>query len=160
MLKITILSVGKIKEKFYTEAIKEYSKRLGAYVKLDIVEVKDVSTKEHCSEAEKQLVLSKEKENLLARLPKDSYCIALDIKGESMCSEEFAGFFAKQMDSGVSHICLIIGGSLGLSEEILSVCKKKISFSAMTFPHQLMRVILLEQIYRAFRIINNQPYHK
>lgn len=160
MLKITVLSVGKIKEKFYTEAVKEYSKRLGGYSKLDIVEVKDVSTKEGCSEAEKQLILDREKENIFARLPKDAYCIALDIGGDTFDSEGFADFISGRMESGDSHICFIIGGSLGLSQEVLSCCKKRISFSKMTFPHQLMRVILLEQIYRAFRIINNQPYHK
>jgi len=159
-MNITLICVGKIKEKFYTDAINEYSKRLSKYCKLNIIQVNDEQTKENISETQINLIKDKEGERILNKIPGDSYVITLEIKGNAITSEELS----KKIDDiclrGNSHITFIIGGSLGLSD---SVCKRadyKLSFSKMTFPHQLMRVILLEQIYRAFRISNNEPYHK
>jgi len=159
-MNITLICVGKIKEKFYTDAINEYSKRLSKYCKLNIIQVNDEQTKENISETQINLIKDKEGERILNKIPGDSYVITLEINGNAITSEELS----KKIDDiclrGNSHITFIIGGSLGLSD---SVCKRadyKLSFSKMTFPHQLMRVILLEQIYRAFRISNNEPYHK
>ena len=152
-MKITIICVGKIKEKFYTEAVKEYSKRLSRYCSLNIIEVADEKTKEQASETEITLVKKKEGERILKALHEDGYVIALAINGTQPDSIGLAEKIEKLGLSGISHVYFIIGGSLGLSDEVLS-------FSKMTFPHQLMRVILLEQIYRSCRIIHHEPYHK
>lgn len=159
-MKITILTVGKIKEKFYRDAISEYVKRLSRYCKLDIVEVADEKTPEHASGAENQKILQKEGERLLANVRDNTYVIILAIKGKMLDSVELSKKISDLTVSGVSDITFIIGGSLGLSDEVMKRGDFLLSFSPMTFPHQLMRVILLEQVYRSYRIANNEPYHK
>lgn len=159
-MKVTILSVGKIKEKFYTEAVGEYSKRLSRYCRLEIIQVADEKTTENCSEAEADIVKQKEAKRLLAKVPDDAYVITLEINGKQIDSVELAEKINKLGISGISHIVFIIGGSLGLHGLVSERADYSLSFSKMTFPHQLMRVILLEQLYRSYRIINNQPYHK
>ena len=159
-MKITLLTVGKIKEKFYTQAIQEYSKRLSRYCQLEITEVADEKTKEQASENEIQLVKEKEGERILKNIREDGYVIALAIEGKQLDSVELSEKMERLGVDGKSHIYFVIGGSLGLSDAVLRRADFKLSFSRMTFPHQLMRVILLEQIYRAYRIINHEPYHK
>lgn len=160
MIKITILSVGKIKEKFYTDALAEYAKRLSKYCKLEFIEVADEKTPDHASDLVNTQIKDKEGERLLAKIQKDAYVIALAIQGKKYTSEGFADKLESLAVAGKSHLVFVIGGSLGLSEHVLARSDEKISFSDMTFPHQLMRVILLEQIYRAYRIIQHEPYHK
>lgn len=159
-MKITILCVGKIKEKFFTMAIEEYAKRLSRYCKLEIIEVADEKTDENASEAEEKMVKQKEGERLLKQIKDGAYVIALAINGKQLDSVELSQKIEKCGVMGCSHIAFVIGGSLGLDERILNRADYKLSFSNMTFPHQLMRVILLEQIYRSFRIIKGEPYHK
>ena len=159
-MKISILCIGKVKEKFYREAIDEFTKRLSRYCKLEIIEVSDEKTEEQSSETEIRLVKEKEGERLLKNLKEDAYVIALCIDGKQLDSEELSEKMEKLGIQGVSHICFIIGGSLGLSDAVVKRADFKLSFSKMTFPHQLMKVILLEQIYRSYRIIKNEPYHK
>lgn len=151
-MKITILTVGKVKEKYFTGAIQEYSKRLSRYCKPEIIEVADEKTPDRASE--------KEGERLARYLKDDAYVIALAIEGKQMSSEAFARKLDRLGIEGKSHIIFIIGGSIGLDPEILKQADELLSFSPMTFPHQLMRVILLEQIYRGYRIIHGEPYHK
>lgn len=158
-MKITIACVGKIKEKYFTDAIKEYSKRLSKYVDLVITEVPDEKAPENMSNAQMVKVKEIEGERLL-KVVKDSFVVALAIDGEKLASEGFSEFVSDKMVRGVSNITFVIGGSLGLSDEVLKRADYKLSFSDMTFPHQLMRVVLLEQIYRAYRIMKNEPYHK
>jgi 23S rRNA (pseudouridine1915-N3)-methyltransferase len=159
-MKITIVCVGKIKEKFYTGAIAEYSKRLGRYCNLTIAELADEKTKEQATETEIAIIKNREGERIIKTLRDDMYVIALAIEGKMCSSEELSEKIEKLGVGGISHICFVIGGSLGLSDKVLNRADFKLSFSRMTFPHQLMRVILLEQIYRSYRIINNEPYHK
>ncbi len=159
-MNIRILCVGKIKEKYFTEAIREYTKRLGRYAKLEIVEVPDEKTPEGASEHEEELIRIKEGERLLAKIRDTDYVITLAIKGRKHTSESFSKELEKLMNTGKSTIDFVIGGSLGTSDAILKRSDDTISFSDMTFPHQLMRVVLLEQVYRAFRIMKNEPYHK
>ncbi len=159
-MKITIVSVGKIKEAFYRDAIAEYSKRLSAYCKFEIKEVADEKTPDGASTELERQIKDKEGDKILKALDEKGYCIALAIDGKQYDSVKFAKHMEQLTISGKSHIQFIIGGSLGLSDKVLQKADEKISFSAMTFPHQLMRVILSEQIYRGFRIINNEPYHK
>ena len=159
-MKITIISVGKIKEKFFEDAIKEYSKRLSKYCKLNIVEVKDEKTKENASQTEEDIVKETEGKRILDKISDSSKVIALAIEGKELDSVELAKQIEGFRISGDSDLTFIIGGSLGLHRNVLDRADMKLSFSKMTFPHQLMRVILLEQIYRSFRIINNEPYHK
>ncbi len=159
-MKITILCVGKIKEKFFTMAIEEYAKRLSRYCKLEIIEVADEKTDENASEAEEKMVKQKEGERLLKQIKDGAYVIALAINGKQLDSVELSQKIEKCGVMGCSHIVFVIGGSLGLDERILNRADYKLSFSNMTFPHQLMRVILLEQIYRSYRIMNGEPYHK
>ncbi len=159
-MKITIIAVGKIKEKFYRDAIDEYAKRLSKYCKFEIIEVTDEKTPDKCSEAEEQMILSKEAERILKHLRHDMFVFALAIKGKKLDSVTFANEINGLALSGKSSVAFIIGGSLGLHSSVLSRADKQLSFSDMTFPHQLMRVILSEQIYRAYRIIANEPYHK
>ena len=159
-MKITILSVGKIKEKYLSDAIAEYVKRLGRYCKLNIIQVQDEKTPDSIHESQRQLILEKEALRLMSHLDDSSYLIALAINGKQLSSEELAEKINILGLNGKSSITFVIGGSLGLSEEILSRADMLLSFSKMTFPHQLMRVILLEQIYRGFKIINREPYHK
>lgn len=159
-MKIRIIVVGKIKENFYISAIKEYQKRLTAYSKVEIIEVADEKTKEDASDIEKELIRKKEGERLLQKVSDNDYVITLEISGNSLNSEELAEFVNRRMIEGKSSIVFIIGGSLGLAKEVCKRADYSLSFSKFTFPHQLMRVILLEQIYRTFKIIKNEPYHK
>ena len=159
-MKITIVTVGKIKEKYLKDAIAEYGKRLSRYCKLEIVETADEKTPDGASELMEQQVRRKEGERIEKYLREDAYVIALAIDGKMLSSEEFSEKIGSLGVSGVSHIIFIIGGSIGLDEQILRRADYRLSFSKMTFPHQLMRVILLEQIYRAYRILNHEPYHK
>lgn len=159
-MNINILTVGKIKEKFYRDAVDEYSKRLSKYCNVKIIEVADEKTIENASDTEVKLIKDKEGQRLLKYISDHDYCIALAIEGKSYDSVGFSDFINQLTIKGESTIDLVIGGSLGLSDMVLARANHKISFSKMTFPHQLMRVILLEQIYRAFRIIKNEPYHK
>lgn len=159
-MKITILCVGKIKEKFYRDAIEEYKKRLSKYCKLEIVEVADEKTPENASPIEEEKIKQKEAERMEKYLKQGAYIVALAIDGKMLDSVELANKIDKLGITGTSHIIFIIGGSLGIADSILSRADYKLSFSKMTFPHQLMRVIFLEQIYRSYRIINREPYHK
>lgn len=160
MLTVTILAVGRIKEKYFTDAIAEYSKRLGRYCRLNIIEVKDEPTPDNPTDRERELVLGKEGERLLEKLPRGAYLIPLCIEGGQVSSEKLAEKLDAVAGSGYSEIVFVIGGSMGLCDEIKKMADMKLSFSKMTFPHQLMRVILLEQIYRAFNISNGGKYHK
>ena len=157
---IRIVCVGKIKEKFYTDAVAEYLKRLGRYAKIAVEEVPDEKIPDRASHAEKQIVLRKEGARILGRIRDGDYVIALAIDGAAYDSEGFSKKIGSLQGSGKSAVSFVIGGSLGLDREVLARADEKLSFSAMTFPHQLMRVILLEQIYRGFRILNGEPYHK
>lgn len=159
-MKITILTVGKIKEKYLREAIAEYSKRLSRYCKLEIIEVADEKTPENASETVEDAIRSKEGERLLKNVRDGAFVITLEIGGKQLTSEELADKIDTLGVQGVSHIIFIIGGSIGLGREVLARSDYALSFSKMTFPHQLMRVILLEQVYRSYRIINGEPYHK
>ena len=157
---ITLITVGKIKEKYFRDAIAEYQKRLSRYCKLDIIEVADEKTPDKASELLEEQIKRKEAERILKYIRDDAYCIALAIDGKKMDSVSFARHIEKLGLTGKSNVAFVIGGSLGLQESVLKRADEKISFSDMTFPHQLMRVILLEQIYRGYRIINGEPYHK
>ena len=159
-MKYTVVCVGKIKEKFYAQAVEEYVKRLLRYGKIEIIEVADEETPDQASETVNRMIKDKEGERILAQIKEDTYVIALAIEGQMLDSEELAEKMEKLAISGISHIVFVIGGSLGLSEDILKRSDLLLSFSDFTFPHQLMRVILLEQIYRSFRIIRGEPYHK
>jgi 23S rRNA (pseudouridine1915-N3)-methyltransferase len=159
-MKITIIGVGKIKEKYFTGAIEEYSKRLSRYCKLEIIEVNDEKTPDQASAAEEAQIKRLEGERILKNVKDGAYVIVLNIQGKMVDSVELAEHIEKLGVDGTSHIIFIIGGSLGLSQEIIARGNLQLSFSKMTFPHQLMRVILMEQIYRAYRINTNEPYHK
>lgn len=159
-MKITILTVGKIKEKYFTMAIAEYTKRLSRYCKMEIIEVLDEKTPDNLSGHAAEQVKVKEGEKLLKYIRDDAHVVALAIDGKPLDSLELAGMIGSLGIRGTSHIVFVIGGSLGLSPKILERADFKLSFSKMTFPHQLMRVILLEQVYRSYRILNNEPYHK
>ncbi len=159
-MKITILAVGKIKEAFYRDAVAEFQKRLSRYCKLEIIETADEKTPDHASEPENARIREIEGERLLKQIRPDAYVAALAIEGTMLDSVAFSEKIRLLGVSGVSHIVFVIGGSLGLSQAVLKRADGMISFSKMTFPHQLMRVILLEQIYRGFRIIHHEPYHK
>lgn len=159
-MKITLITVGKIKEKYFTDAIKEYAKRLSRYCKLEILELADEKTPDGASEAEEMQIKAKEGERILKSVKDNAYVFALAIQGKKMSSEDFADTINRLGIGGDSHLMFIIGGSLGLDDRVLKRADCLISFSDMTFPHQLMRLILLEQIYRAYRIIQNEPYHK
>lgn len=159
-MNITIITVGKLKEKYLKEAVSEYSKRLSKYCKLDIIEVPDEKAPETMSQAEEEAVKQKEGHAILKHIKTDTYVVALAIDGKMLSSEGFSDFINDLGIRGKSNIAFIIGGSLGLSDEVLSRADFKLSFSPMTFPHQLMRVILLEQIYRGYRIMKGEPYHK
>lgn len=159
-MRVTILTVGKIKESYLRDAIKEYAKRLGKYCKLEILEVTDEKTPDSLNTTAAELVRKKEGERLLKSFPKDAYIITLEISGKQLTSEEFSQKIENLAVQGVSHLVFVIGGSLGLGQNILQKSDFAMSFSKMTYPHQLMRVILLEQIYRGYRIANGEPYHK
>lgn len=159
-MKVTLVTVGKIKEKFYRDAIAEYSKRLGRYCTLEIVETADEKTPDGAGPALEQQIKEKEGQRILQNIREDAYVIVLAIKGKQRSSEALAEHIESLTVRGASSICFVIGGSLGLSDAVLRRADEQLSFSPMTFPHQLMRVILLEQIYRSFRIIRGEPYHK
>ena len=159
-MQVTILCVGKIKESFYTDAIREYVKRMSRYAKVDIIEVSDEKTPDRASEAEETEIKRKEGERLLSRMKENMYVVALDLSGVEYDSLMFANHLSDCMLKGKSHMAFVIGGSLGLHSDVLARADEKLSFSKFTFPHQLMRVILLEQLYRANRIMNHEPYHK
>ena len=159
-MKIDICCVGKVKESAFRDMISEYSKRLSRYANLSILEVADEKTPENASEAVEEGIKKKEGERLLSVIKENSFVIALAIDGKNLSSTELADKVNSLGINGISHIQFVIGGSLGLSPEVLRRADMKLSFGRMTFPHQLMRVILLEQIYRSFRISRNEPYHK
>ncbi len=159
-MKITLITVGKIKEKYLEAAIAEYAKRLSRYCRLEIVQVADEKTPDGAGEALETQIKEKEGERILAHVKEGAYVVALAIDGKQLSSEELADFIEERGVRGESHIQFVIGGSLGLSDAVLRRSDYRLSFSRMTFPHQLMRVILLEQIYRSYRIINGEPYHK
>ncbi|MBS7240499.1 MAG: 23S rRNA (pseudouridine(1915)-N(3))-methyltransferase RlmH [Acetatifactor sp.] len=159
-MKITVICVGKIKEKFYRDAIAEYEKRLTKYCKPDFVEVADEKTPDGAGEALEEQIKAREGARILEKIKPDAYVCTLEIGGKKMSSEGMADWMEKLCVSGTSHITFVIGGSLGLHPSVSKRADLALSFSDMTFPHQLMRVILAEQIYRCFRIINREPYHK
>lgn len=159
-MKITVITVGKIKEKYLKDAIAEYSKRLSRYCKLEILEVADEKTPDGASEIVEENIREKEGERILKLIKEDAYVITLEISGKMLTSEELADRIETLGIQGKSHLVFVIGGSIGLGREVLRRSDYALSFSKMTFPHQLMRVILLEQIYRSYRIINGETYHK
>lgn len=159
-MNIKIICVGKLKEKFLKEGIGEFQKRIKTYANLEIVEVKDEACPENSSELEMEKIKEVEGERILSKISKGAYVIALDIGGKSLTSEDFAEKIEDLSVEGISSIDFIIGGSLGLSQGVKNKSDYRLSFSKFTFPHGLMRLILVEQVYRAFRIINNHPYHK
>ena len=157
---IKIICVGKIKEKFYRDAVLEYVKRLSRYAKIEIVECADEKTPDNASDELCDQIKSREGERILGRIKDNDHVIALAIDGKMYSSENLSEHLDKLMLNGKSTLVFVIGGSLGLSGAVLARANEKLSFSAMTFPHQLMRVILLEQVYRSFRIMKGEPYHK
>ncbi len=159
-MKITLITVGKIKEKFYTDAIAEYSKRLSRYCKLEIIQVADEKTPDNASDVVENQIKDKEGERILSNIKDVAYVIALAIEGKMLDSVELSEKIGALGVSGTSQIVFVIGGSLGLADKVLKRADYLLSFSKMTFPHQLMRVILLEQIYRGYRILSGAPYHK
>ena len=159
-MKVTVVSVGKIKEKYLKDAISEYSKRLSAYCKLTHIEVADEKAPETLSDKEEVQIKDKEGKKILGKVKDSQYVFALDLSGKQRSSEEFAAELEKLPVYGNGDIVFIIGGSLGLSKEVIKRSDTQICFSRMTFPHQLMKVILLEQVYRAHRIMTGAPYHK
>ena len=159
-MNITLICVGKIKEKYLKEGIDEYLKRLGKYCSLKIIEVEDEKAPEKLSLLDEFMIKKKEAERIKKYIKEGTYVVVLDILGEMQSSEEFSNFIEKLALNGKSDIIFIIGGSIGLAPDILNNADYKLSFSKMTFPHQLMRMILLEQIYRGFKIIKGEPYHK
>lgn len=160
LMNITVVTVGKMKEKYWTQATSEYEKRLGAYAKIRIVEVADEPTPDNASEAQEDSIKAKEAARILAQIKERDYVMALAIDGQNFTSEAWADYLDKIAGQGYSSFVFVIGGSLGLHSSVLARANLKLSFSKFTFPHQMMRVILLEQIYRAFRIQRGEPYHK
>ena len=160
-MNIKIVAVGKIKEKFYKDALAEYLKRMGTYNSIEVIEVADEMAPENLSYKELEEVKDKEADRILSKIKDDAYVVSLEILGKEMTSESFAGFIEDEMLDGFGRdLVFVIGGSNGLSARVSQRSNKKLSFGKMTYPHQLMRVILAEQIYREYRIINNHPYHK
>lgn len=159
-MNIKIITVGKLKEKYLVQGIKEYEKRLSKYAKVTIIEVPDEKAPENLSEAQMLQVKEQEGKRILSKVKDGEYVFALAIDGENPSSEKFADQIDRLGTQGKSNLVFIIGGSLGLSDEVLKRSDTKISFGKMTYPHQLMRLILVEQIYRAFRINRGEPYHK
>lgn len=159
-MKITIIAVGKVKEKYYRDALAEYGKRLAKYCRFEIKEVEDEKTPDGARGALEEQIKEKEAERILKHVREDAYLVTLEIAGKKMDSVEFADSIEKLATYGKSHIQFVIGGSLGLHARVSERSDFRLSFSDMTFPHQLMRVILAEQIYRAYRIIHKEPYHK
>ncbi len=159
-MNIKIIAVGKVKEKFYTDNIKEFTKRMTKYCNLDIIETKEEKAPDNISDADIEIIKNTEGKNILNKVKDQDYVIALAIEGEQISSEQLAKKIESLGVQGKSNIDFIIGGSFGLSKDVLNRANYKLSFSKMTFPHQLMRVILLEQVYRSFRINRGEPYHK
>ncbi len=159
-MKITIICVGKLKEDFYRKAVSEYAKRLGRYCRLEIIEVADEKTPEDAGAAMEDQIREKEAARILKHVKEDAYVFTLEIEGRQPDSVAFSQMLSRLIIQGKSHFQFIIGGSLGLHKSVSLAADQAISFSNMTFPHQLMRVILLEQIYRSYRIMNGEPYHK
>lgn len=159
-MNITIVSVGKLKEKYLKMGIDEYVKRLGGYAKVEIVEVPDEKAPEQLSDAEMEIVKKKEGERILAKVSDGTYVIALALDGKMKTSEQMAADLDDLMTYGKSKVAFIIGGSLGLHDDVLRRADEKLCFGKMTLPHQLMKLVLVEQIYRSFRIIKGEPYHK
>ena len=159
-MKITVITVGKVKEKYLRDAVAEYVKRLSRYCKLEIIEVADEKTPDQASETVEEQIRDKEGERILKYIRDDMYVITLEIGGKMLSSEELADKINMLGIQGQSSVAFVIGGSIGLGREVLKRSDYALSFSKMTFPHQLMRVILLEQVYRSYRIINREPYHK
>jgi 23S rRNA (pseudouridine1915-N3)-methyltransferase len=159
-MQINIIAVGKLKEKYWTQAVAEYVKRLSAYAKLRIVEVADEPTPDTLSPAEEEAIKEKEAARILAQIKDRDYVVALAIEGKTFTSEQWAKEMERLTTMGHSSFTFVIGGSLGLHSTVLSRANLKLSFSSFTFPHQMVRVILLEQLYRGFRIMRGEPYHK
>lgn len=159
-MKLSVIAVGKIKEKFYRDAVEEYRKRLSRYCTLELLEVADEKTPDGASAALEAQIKEREGQRILQCIREESYVIALAIQGQQRSSEQLAAHLEELTVRGKSHLCFVIGGSLGLADSVLARADEQLSFSPMTFPHQLMRVILLEQIYRSYRIIRGEPYHK
>lgn len=159
-MKITIIAVGRIKEKFYRDALAEYAKRLGKYCRFEVIEVEDEKTPDKAGEALENQIKEREAYRILKHIREEAHVITLEIQGRKMDSVAFAQKLEKLATYGTSHIQFIIGGSLGLHEKVSQKADDRISFSDMTFPHQLARVLLTEQIYRGYRIICGEPYHK
>lgn len=159
-MNISIVTVGKLKEKYLKQGIEEYTKRLNSYAKMQLIEVADEKAPETLSDADMEIIKKKEADRILAKIAPDAHVIALAIDGKMKTSEEFAASLDSLMTYGKSKIVFVIGGSLGLHSSVLQRSNEKLSFSKMTFPHQLMKLVLVEQIYRGFRIIKGEPYHK
>lgn len=159
-MRITVLAVGKCKEKYWLDALREYEKRLSRYCKMEILEVADEKTPDGASPGQCRQIMDKEGCRLMEKIQEDAFVITLEIEGKMLASEELAEKLGGWAVQGKSHLTFVIGGSLGLSEEVKNRSNFALSFSRMTFPHQMMRVILMEQIYRAYRILNHEPYHK
>ena len=159
-MKINILSVGSIKEKYFLDAILEYSKRISKYAKVEFINVADEPIPNNASLKDEELIKNKEREKIIKAIPKGSYVVALDLKGEMLDSVQLSEKIKNISTYESSIITFIIGGSLGLSKDVLNVSKYRLCFSKMTFPHKLIQVILLEQIYRSFKILNGETYHK
>lgn len=159
-MNIKIIAVGKIKEKYIKEGINEFSKRLSRYSKFQIIEVNDEKAPENLSKKEIENIKQKEGKKIISKIPQNSFIISLEIKGKMIASEDLSKKIENLMIDGTNDITFVIGGSLGLSREVSDISNFKLSFSKMTFPHQLMRLILMEQVYRAFRIMKKEPYHK
>lgn len=159
-MNIKIICVGKLKEKYLKMAQDEYLKRLGSYAKVEVIEIKDEDIKENFSESEVELAKEKEGAGILSKIKDRDLVFTLEIEGKQRTSEEFASEIEDMMVHGNSDVAFVIGGSCGISKDVMARSDRKISFSKMTFPHQIIRINLLEQIYRAFKIIKNEPYHK
>lgn len=159
-MNISIITVGKLKEKYLKMGIDEYAKRLGGYAKIDLIEVPDEKAPEQLSDAEMDIVKKKEAERILAKIGQDTYVVALAINGKQKTSEQMAKDIESLMTYGRSKIAFVIGGSLGLHDDVLKRADEQQSFGKMTLPHQLMKLVLIEQIYRSFRIMKGEPYHK
>lgn len=160
MIKINIIAVGKLKEKYLRDACEEYIKRLGAFAKVNVIEINEERCGDNPSTAQIEQVKEKEGQRILAKIPKGSFVVPLCIEGTQFSSEEYSWKLQKAMVDGFGEITFIIGGSFGMSDEVKNLANLKLSFGKLTLPHQLMRVVLLEQTYRAFTIINNIKYHK
>ena len=160
MLHIDIVCIGKIKEDFFQDAIKEYSKRLSKYCILNIIELQDEKIPLSLNENNENIIKQKESEKILSHIKKGSYIICLDLNGKEISSEELAQSINSLSLSGITNITLVIGGSLGMSKELLNSANQKICFSKLTFPHQMIRVFLLEQLFRSFKILNGEIYHR